>query len=90
MTKSFKIKPLLIDSQPESGAWFLFDWKTALRRKSLIISKFLFAVKLLDGFYENQLFPFWKHMKQKQGFTLYVQKMHVLISIIETTETDYE
>lgn len=67
MTKSLKIKPLLIDSQAELGTCFLFDWKTAPWHKLLIINKYLFAIKLSNGFCVSQLFLFWKELNKKQA-----------------------
>jgi hypothetical protein len=90
MTKSFKTKPLLIDSQPESGASFLFDWKTALCHNYLIFNAFFIASLPATCFNLSQLFPLWKPLNQKQTDVQYVQKMHTLISKMETTEIAHE
>ncbi len=69
---------------------FLFDWKTTLWHKLMIINKYLFAIKLSAGFYVSQLFPFWKQLNQNLSAVQYVQKMHTLISKMETTEIAHE
>lgn len=68
----------------------LFDWKTAPWHKLLIINGHLFAIRLSDSFYASQLFPLWKPLNQKQTDVQYVQKMHTLISKMETTEIAHE
>jgi hypothetical protein len=80
MTKTNKIKPLLIDSNPELGGSFLFDWKTASCHNELIFNSFFFDLKLSIDFNPDQLFPFWKQLNKTQAIIQYEQKMQILIS----------
>lgn len=64
MTKTNRIKHLLIDSNAEGWGGFLFDWKTAILHKLLIICVFLIDFKVSTDLVLSELFPFWKQLEQ--------------------------
>jgi hypothetical protein len=64
----------------------LFDRQTAPRHNQMIFNEFFIASQSYDCFKPSQLFPFWKLCKHKQAAVQYVQKMHTVISKMETTE----
>jgi hypothetical protein len=66
MTKTFKIKPLLIDLRPGLRGWFLFDPKTAPCYNQLIFNVFFIALQLANCFNPGQLFPFYTQLSQPQ------------------------
>ncbi len=68
----------------------LFDWKTALWYNCLIFYVLFIASQPFACFNLSQLFPFWKQLNQNQTAVQYVQKMHTLISKMETTEIEHE
>jgi hypothetical protein len=67
----------------------LFDWETEPRHNQMIFSEFFIASQPYNCFNPSQLFPFWKQLSQKQAIAEYVQKMHTLISKMETTEIEH-